>query len=205
MTRRGPGSSIHPDFWLAHSSSSAPAARWVRRSPCWPAGPPNGRPRFDVIAVSRFSMPPTCLVGIAWRSHRKRRPARPGCIAQLPDAENVVFLVGLKFGTPSSGADLGREYSGAEQRDGALPASASSPYRREMFTRLRPCPAAVRSKGDPLTPVGEYANAAVARERIFEYFAHRHGTRLGSSASIMRWTCATVSSWTSPAKSGPPA
>src|SRR4029434_10943744 len=28
----------------------------------------------------------------------------------------------------------------------------------------------------PLTPLGEYANAAVARERIFEYYAQRLGT-----------------------------
>jgi nucleoside-diphosphate-sugar epimerase len=27
------------------------------------------------------------------------------------------------------------------------------------------------------TPVGEYANSCVARERMFEYFSHTHGTR----------------------------
>jgi nucleoside-diphosphate-sugar epimerase len=31
---------------------------------------------------------------------------------------------------------------------------------------------------DPLTPLGEYANAAVGRERILEYYSRRHHTRI---------------------------
>src|SRR5205085_11205803 len=31
-------------------------------------------------------------------------------------------------------------------------------------------------ESDPLTPLGEYANAAVGRERVFEFFSQRHGT-----------------------------
>src|SRR6266540_2862086 len=31
---------------------------------------------------------------------------------------------------------------------------------------------------DPLTPLGEYANAAVGRERVFEFYSQRHHTTL---------------------------
>jgi len=31
-------------------------------------------------------------------------------------------------------------------------------------------------ESDPLTPLGEYANSCVARERIFEYYAQQNGT-----------------------------
>jgi nucleoside-diphosphate-sugar epimerase len=33
-------------------------------------------------------------------------------------------------------------------------------------------------ESDPLTPLGEYANATVGRERIFEFYSNRNGTRL---------------------------
>ena len=32
------------------------------------------------------------------------------------------------------------------------------------------------SESDPLTPLGDYANSCVARERIFEFFSRRNGT-----------------------------
>jgi nucleoside-diphosphate-sugar epimerase len=43
---------------------------------------------------------------------------------------------------------------------------------------LVPAPGSGSVECDPLTPIGEYANATVARERVFEFFGRRNGTRL---------------------------
>ena len=43
---------------------------------------------------------------------------------------------------------------------------------------LVPAPGPGSQESDRLTPLGEYANTAVARERIFEHFSERNGTPL---------------------------
>jgi nucleoside-diphosphate-sugar epimerase len=43
---------------------------------------------------------------------------------------------------------------------------------------LAPIAGGGSQEGDPLTPTGEYANACVARERIFEYYSANNGTSM---------------------------
>jgi nucleoside-diphosphate-sugar epimerase len=135
---------------------------------------------LEVIAVSRFTDGATRL----WLAARGIRTLdcdllAPGAAPALPDSQNVVYLVGLKFGTQQS-----------PQRTWAIntvaPAVAAQRYPRAKLVVLSTgnvYPLTPVSRGgsvetDPLTPVGEYANAAVGRERIFEFYSERNGTPL---------------------------
>ncbi len=98
---------------------------------------------------------------------------------QLPDAENVVFMAGRKFGT-----------SGDESLTWAtnayLPALVADRYRHSRIAAwstgnvypLSPVKSTGPDEDSPLGPVGEYAQSALARERIFEYFSKTQGTRI---------------------------
>lgn len=90
----------------------------------------------------------------------------------LPDATNVVYLVGMKFGTSSDPVPTWATNTIA-------PVHACERFKRAKIVALSTgnvyplC--AIDSGGslerDPVTPVGEYPNAAVARERIFQHYA----------------------------------
>lgn len=135
---------------------------------------------IDVVAVSRFG------------NERARRwieshgVATVACdlldsrsVAKLPDTENLIYLVGLKFGTrtnPSATwaintlvpATVCEKYAGAR----IVALSTGNVY------PLVPIDSGGSVETDPLTPVGEYSNAAVGRERIFEYCSERYGVRV---------------------------
>jgi nucleoside-diphosphate-sugar epimerase len=133
---------------------------------------------LDVIAVSRFS-------DGRMRSWLEDQGVRTrscdlfnrDAVRQLPEAQNILYLVGLKFGTARNPASTWavntvvpsrvlERYSGA--RFVAL--STGNVY---PFTSVKGGGAL---EEDSLTPVGEYANAAVARERIFEFHSREDGT-----------------------------
>lgn len=99
-------------------------------------------------------------------------------LAALPDAPNIIFMAGRKFGS-----------TGGEALTWAMNAHIPSLV-AERFPRSRmvvfstACvypfveatgPGAAEEH-TPLDPVGEYANSCVARERLFEYFSQRLGT-----------------------------
>ncbi|HVV73928.1 MAG TPA: NAD-dependent epimerase/dehydratase family protein, partial [Verrucomicrobiae bacterium] len=136
------------------------------------------RKPLEVIAVSRFS-----------DSHARRWLEERGVgtlsadllqrrdVERLPDAANLIYLVGLKFGTQENPSLTWAVNT-------VVPA-----YVLERFPKARVAAlstgnvyplASARSHGageaTPLTPLGEYPNAAVARERVFEYFSRRNGT-----------------------------
>jgi len=126
-----------------------------------------------VIAVSRFRCHRTCLVGSRGVRTVSADLLDRDALRQLPDAENVVFLVGLKFGTRSSrpltwaGNTLGRpivmERTPASRAGFPRPVALST---GNVYPLTPVVPRRFRLGRRPLTPVGEYANAAVARERI---------------------------------------
>jgi dTDP-4-dehydrorhamnose reductase len=135
---------------------------------------------LEVIAVSRFSdeRARVWLEGQGVRTLSADLLDR-ATLARLPDAEQVVSLVGLKFGTSQNAArtwaintlvpaNVGERY--ARSRIVAL--STGNVY---PLTRARDG-GSVETEG--LTPLGEYANAAVARERIFEFSSQQAGTPL---------------------------
>lgn len=99
-------------------------------------------------------------------------------IQELPDAAQVVFMVGAKFGT-----------SGSEHRTWSvntlLPALIAQRYRDSAISAfstgnvypLVPIPDGGATEADPLGPVGEYAMSCLGRERALEHAASQ-GTRV---------------------------
>jgi len=98
-------------------------------------------------------------------------------LAALPDAPNVVFAAGHKFGA-----------SGAPALTWAMnthvPALVAERYRAARIVAfstgnvygLVPVGHAGANEATAPTPVGEYAQSCLGRERMFEYFSAKHGT-----------------------------
>ena len=134
-----------------------------------------------VIAVSRFSDP-------AVRKSLEDSGVQPipadlmdrDAVQQLPDAPNIIFMAGRKFGT-----------QGAQHETWAanvlVPALAAERYRGSRivvfssgnvypFRKVKDGGAWEATETDP---VGEYAQTVRGRERVFEYFASTFGTKSG--------------------------
>jgi nucleoside-diphosphate-sugar epimerase len=133
---------------------------------------------LEIIAVSRFD---TTAPARDWLERRRIKTVscdllRADSIRQLPDAENVIYLAGQKFGTGKSPAITWAI-------NVVAPARVAERYSRARLIALSTgnvYPPSEVSKGgsvesDPLTPLGEYANSTVGRERILEYFSARDG------------------------------
>lgn len=135
---------------------------------------------LQVIAVSRFSDPraresleqngvKTISADLLERND----------VQKLPDAGNVIYLAGFKFGTAQNPAMTWAVNT-------VIPAYVAERYAASSFVALSTgnvYPMSKLSSGGmteehALTPHGEYPNAAVARERVFEYFSRKNGTRL---------------------------
>lgn len=95
----------------------------------------------------------------------------------LPDAQNVVFMAGRKFGS------TGQE-SLTWAMNTYLPTPVCERYRGSRMVVFSTgniygyCPvASIGSlEDDEPHPVGEYAMSCLGRERIFEYFSRKYGT-----------------------------
>ncbi|MFN5732473.1 MAG: NAD-dependent epimerase/dehydratase family protein [Planctomyces sp.] len=100
-------------------------------------------------------------------------------VARLPDAENVIFMAGQKFGT-----------SGQPEQTWAMnvlvPAIVAERYRASRIVvfstgcvyPLMPVTSCGAREDAPLTPPGEYASSCVGRERMFDFAAQRYGTQV---------------------------
>jgi nucleoside-diphosphate-sugar epimerase len=133
-----------------------------------------------VYAVSRFSDESL----VATLDAAGVRPVRADlldddALAALPDAANVAYLVGRKFGTSASPAAswalnaylpgrVIRRYAGAR----VVAYSSGNVY---PFVPIG-SGGATESVGPD--PIGEYAQSCLARERVLEYFAAETGTPL---------------------------
>jgi len=135
-------------------------------------------PSRRVIAVSRWSD----ASAAAALGHHGIEIARanlldPRELATLPDAPNVVFMAGQKFGTAG-------DPSLTWAMNAAVPAFVAERYagaRTVVFSTgnvyaLTSATGRGARETDALAPVGEYAWSCLARERIFTDAAHRHRT-----------------------------
>jgi hypothetical protein len=136
---------------------------------------------LEVIAVSRFNGPAPAR---DWLEQRGVATLscdllRPESLRQLPDSPNVVHLVGQKFGT-------GKSPAATWAVNVAASAHVAERYSRARLVALSTAnvyPLSEVAKGGfvesgPLTPLGEYANSTVGRERVLEFFFLRDGTPL---------------------------
>jgi nucleoside-diphosphate-sugar epimerase len=101
----------------------------------------------------------------------------PASRAALPDAPNVVFMAGQKFGTKGSPATTWAMNAG-------VPAHVADRYagsRTVVFSTGNVYALTTPESGgsredDAPAPIGEYAFSCLARERLFTDAAARHGT-----------------------------
>ena len=132
-----------------------------------------------IIAVARFTNPklPADLANDGIETITCDLLARDA-LTLLPDAPNVVFMAARKFGT-----------SGAEYMTWAmntyLPGLVADRYRHSRIVvfstgnvyPLRSISEGGATEATPTNPVGEYAQSALGRERMFEYGSAQWGTR----------------------------
>jgi nucleoside-diphosphate-sugar epimerase len=100
----------------------------------------------------------------------------PDAVAMLPECPNVLFLAGRKFGSTD---DTPLTWT----INTIAPANVSRRFRNARVVAFStgnvygpvPVPSGSR-EGDLPSPVGEYAQSCLGRERIFEYFSQHNGT-----------------------------
>jgi nucleoside-diphosphate-sugar epimerase len=131
-----------------------------------------------VIAVARFS-DQTQQLGLQSAGIETVRCdlLDEGDVERLPDAANVVFMAGRKFG--SAGLE-----SLTWAMNSYVPAQVCRRYRASRivaFSTGNVYGLTGHGRGstesDIPRPVGEYAMSCLGRERIFEHFSHRFGTQ----------------------------
>jgi nucleoside-diphosphate-sugar epimerase len=131
-----------------------------------------------VIGVSRFSSPGSReALESAGVETRVADLVELQDLRDLPDCPNIVFMVGTKFGTTGSQATTWAMNT-------LVPGYVADRYRASRFVVFstgnvypftRPASGGPLEE-EPVGPVGEYAQSALGRERVFEYFSRRHGT-----------------------------
>jgi len=159
-------------------------------------------PQKRIVGVARFSDPTI-----------KARLAAQGvetiacdlldrdAVEALPKLANVIFMAGNKFGT------VGNEPF-AWAMNAHVPALVAEAFRQSRivaFSTLCVYPFGDVATGGcdesvPPTPLGEYANGCVARERMFQYFSAKHGTsgrliRLNYAIDLRYGVLVDVANW----------
>ncbi|MFI7224725.1 NAD-dependent epimerase/dehydratase family protein [Nonomuraea angiospora] len=133
-----------------------------------------------IIAVSRFSEP-----GLAESLAEDGATvvsadvADEGALRDLPDAPNVVFLVGAKFGTQ------GREHA-TWFTNAYLPGRVADRFRHSRIAALStgnvyplvPVTSGGSTEDSPTGPVGDYAMSCLGRERVLTHFSETYGMPL---------------------------
>jgi nucleoside-diphosphate-sugar epimerase len=98
-------------------------------------------------------------------------------LAQLPDCPNVLFMAGRKFGTHENEALTWAINT-------YLPALVAERFPRSHIVAfstanvypLSPIQQGGSRESDAVSPVGDYAQSALGRERLLQYFSERNGT-----------------------------
>jgi hypothetical protein len=134
--------------------------------------------RQRIIAVARFS---NSDLPAELASHGIETIAcdllEPGALARLPETPNIIFMAARKFGTS------GEEYL-TWAMNTLLPGLVAERYRNSRivaFSTGNVYPLRSHSQGGAnesthVAPVGEYAQSALGRERMFEYGSARWRT-----------------------------
>lgn len=136
--------------------------------------------RDTVWGVARFTSP-DAAANLA--AHQVRTLACDlldrASVQQLPEAPNVIFMAGQKFGT----ADAPEQTWAVNT---LVPALVGERFKRSRIVAfstgcvypLVPVAGGGSREEDPLGPPGDYANSCVGRERVFTYVSRKHGNPL---------------------------
>lgn len=139
-----------------------------------------GAPGRSVMAVSRFGDAAIAKdLEAAGATIIAADITDEAALANLPDAPNVIFLVGSKFG--STGREADTWYTNTY-----LPGRVAERFKASRIVALSTgnvYPFTPIGSGGPTEttgtgPVGEYAMSCLGRERIFSRFAQNHRTPL---------------------------
>ncbi len=100
-------------------------------------------------------------------------------LARLPDAPNIVFMVGQKFGTTG---DQPRTWAINAYLPGLVaerfPGARFVAFSTGNVYPLWPVESDGPTETDRPDPIGEYAQSALARERVLEFFSRTNGTAM---------------------------
>jgi hypothetical protein len=132
----------------------------------------------SVTAVSRFSNPDERARFESWGIRTVPCDLLDrAAAASLPEAPNIIFMAGMKFGS-----------TGQEALTWAMnvyvPAVVCERYQRSRIVAfstgniygLAPLAGGGSVEGDALNPVGDYAMSCLGRERIFDHFSRARKT-----------------------------
>ncbi len=138
----------------------------------------GARDDLRIISVSRFSNEEARQAQEAYGAETIRCDLLdPDAVSDLPDAASVIYMVGLKFGT-------GDNPSLTWAVNTLAPAYAARRFRGATWVAfstgnvypMTPVERGGSVESDELNPIGEYANAAIARERVLDYHSRTYGT-----------------------------
>ncbi len=131
-----------------------------------------------VIGVARFSNPAEQEKLESWGIQTIRADLlEDGSLANLPDAPNIVYMAGMKFGS-----------NGNEPLTWAMntflpglvckryPTSRIAAFSTGNVYGLVPVTSGGSVETDALNPIGEYAMSCLGRERMFQHFSKSAGT-----------------------------
>ena len=131
-----------------------------------------------VFAVSRFGTPDIArALGAAGVETIACDLLDRDAVARLPDAPNVIFMAGQKFGTSDSPATTWAMNT-------IVPAICAERFRAASIVAfstgnvypLTPVTQGGARETDSVGPVGEYASSALGRERVLEFYSARNRT-----------------------------
>jgi nucleoside-diphosphate-sugar epimerase len=132
---------------------------------------------YRVIGVSRFSSPDLQrALEVHGVEAIRCDLLDEAAVARLPDAANIIFMAGRKFGS-TGGEPL------TWAMNAHLPSLVCRRYRASRIVAfstgnvygLTPHGRGGSREGDTPAPVGEYAMSCLGRERMFEYFSLEYG------------------------------
>jgi len=131
-----------------------------------------------VFAVSRFGTPDVArALGAAGIETIVCDLLDRDAVAKLPDAPNVIFMAGQKFGTSDAPAITWAMNT-------IVPAICAERFRAARIVAfstgnvypLTPVATGGARETDGVGPVGEYASSALGRERVLEFYSERNHT-----------------------------
>jgi len=159
---------------LGVGGKMGPSLAHLARNACAEAKVPK-----RIIGVSRFSD-----VSLREKLHRVGVETIPcdlmdaDAVDALPKVKNIVFMAGRKFGAVGSetltwmiNAVVPGHVARAFKDSNVVVFSTGCVYALESAA------SGGSVESDPPAPVGEYAYSCLGRERIFEHYSRRHGTR----------------------------